>query len=129
MYSALLCKRSQKRNVVVQSFSHVQLIVTPWTTACQASLSFTISQSLPKLMSVESVMPSNNLIFCHPLLLLTSILPSIGIFSNELALWFRWRKYWSFSSSISPSNEYSGLISSSRTHQQKRGMSLCPTSV
>ena len=117
-----------KGRVSVQ-FSHVQLIVTPWTEACQAFQSCTISQSLPKLMSVESVMPSNHLIFFHPLLVLTSIFPSIGVFSNELALWFRWRKYWNFSFSINPSNEYSGLISSSPTHQQKRGISLCLTYV
>ena len=80
------------------------------TTACQASLSFTISQSLLKLMSIESVMPSNHLIFCHPLLL-PSIFPSIRVFSNKLALCISWPEYWSFTSSISPSNEYSGLIS------------------
>ena len=91
-------------------FSHVQLFATPWTAACQASLSFTISQSLLKLMSVESVMPSNYLIFCHPLLLLTSIFPSIRIFSNELALRIKWPKYWSFSFSSSPSNEYLGMV-------------------
>ena len=85
--------------------------MTPWTAACQASLSFTISQSLPKLMSIESVMASNYLIFFHPLLLLPSIFPSIRVFSNESALHIRWPKYWSFSFSISPSSEYSGLIS------------------
>ena len=85
--------------------------MTPWTAACQASLSYTISWSLLKLMSVESVMPSNHLIFCCPLLLLPAIFPSIRVFSNELALRIRWPKYWSFSFSISPSNEYSGLIS------------------
>ena len=111
MYSALLCKRSQKRNVVVQSFSHVQLIVTPWTTACQASLSFTISRSLLELMSTESMMPSNHLILCHPLLILPSIFPSIRVFSNKLTLQIRGPKYWTFSFGISPSNEYSGLIS------------------
>ena len=83
--------------------------MTPWTAARQASLSITNSRSLPKLMSIESVMPSNHLILCHPLLLLPSIFPSIRVFSNELALHNRWPKYWSFS--ISPSNEYSGLIS------------------
>ena len=83
--------------------------MTPWTAACQASLSFIISQSLLKLMSIESVMPSNHLILCCPLLLLPSIFPSIRVFSNELALLIRWLEYWSFS--ISPSNEYSGLIS------------------
>ena len=85
--------------------------MTPWTAACQASLSFTISQSLLKLMFIESVMPSNHLILCHPLLFLPSIFPSIRVFSNELALCNKWQKYWSFSLSISPSNEYPGLIS------------------
>ena len=97
--------------VVVQLQSHVQLFATPWTVACQASLSFTISRSLVKLMSIELVMPSNHLILCHPLLLLPSILPSIRVFSNESAFSIRWPKYWSFSFSISPSNEYSGSIS------------------
>ena len=85
--------------------------MTPWTAACQASLSFTISQSLLKLVSIELVIPSNHLILCHPLLLLPSIFPSIRVSSNELALRIRWPKYWSFSFSICPSNEYSGLIS------------------
>ena len=85
--------------------------MTSWTIAHQASLSFTISWSLLKLMSIESVMPSNHLILCCPLLLLPSIFPSITVFPNESALHIRWPKYWSFSSSISPSNEYSGLIS------------------
>ena len=84
---------------------------TPWATACQASLSITNSQSLLKLMSIESVMPSNHLILCRPLLLPPSIIPSIRVFSNESVLHIRWPKYWSFSFSISPSNEYSGLIS------------------
>ena len=96
--------------VAVQLLSRVQLFVTPRAAACQASPSFTISQSLFKLMSMESVMPSNHLILCHPLLLLPSILPSIRVFSNESALCIRWPKYWSLSFSISPSNEYSGLI-------------------
>ena len=96
---------------VVQSLSHVQLFATPWTAACQASLSITISQSLLKLMSIESVMPSNHLILCCPLLLLPSIFPSIRVFSNESDLLIRWPKYWSFSFNISPFNEYSGLIS------------------
>ena len=87
------------------------VFVTPWTAACQASLSFTISQSLLKLMSIELVMPSNHLILCHPLLLPPSIFPSIRVFSNESALHVRWPKYRSFSFSISPSNECSGLIS------------------
>ena len=96
---------------VVQSLSHVQLFATSWTAACQASLSITISQSLLKLMSIESVMPSNHLIICGPLLLLPSIFPSIRVFSNESDLLIRWPKYWSFSFNISPFNEYSGLIS------------------
>ena len=95
--------------VAVQSLSCVWLFVTPWTAAHQASLSFTISWSL--LMSIKSVMSSNHLILCHPLLLLPSIFPSIRVFSNESALWIRWPKYWNFSPNISPSNEYSGLIS------------------
>ena len=94
----------------VQSLSHVQIFATPWTAARQASLSIT-SQSLLKLMSIESVMPYNHLIPCYPLLLPTSIPSSIRVFSNESALRIRWPKYWSFSFSISHSNEYSGLIS------------------
>ena len=93
----------------VQSFSLIWLFATPWTASLQASLSITNSQSLLKLMSIKSVMPSNHLFLCHPLLLLSSIFPSIRVFSNESALCIRWPKYWSFS--ISPSNEYSGLIS------------------
>ena len=96
----------------VQSLSHVQLFATPWTAACQASLSITNSWSPLNLMSTESVMPSNHLILCCPLLLLPSIFPSIRVFSNQSILHIRWPKYWSFSFSISPSNEYSGLISS-----------------
>ena len=96
---------------VVQSLSCVRLFVIPWTAARQAPLSFTISQSLLKLMSIELVMPSNHLILCRPLLLLPSIFPSIRVFSNESALLIKWPKYWSLSFSISPSNEYSGLIS------------------
>ena len=95
----------------VQSLSGVQLFVTPWTAACQASLSFTISPRLLKLMSIESMMPSNLLILCRPLFLLSSVFLSIRVFSKESALHIRWPKNWSFSSSISPSNEYSGLIS------------------
>ena len=95
----------------VQSLSCVWLFVTPWTSARQASLSITNSQSLLKLMSIKSVMPSNHLIFCCPLLLPPLIFPSIRIFSNESVLHIRWPKYWSFSFSISPSNEYSRLIS------------------
>ena len=85
--------------------------MTPWTVACQTSVSITTSRSLRKLMSIESVMPSNHLILCHPLLLLPSIFPSIKVFSNESVLHIKWPKYWSFSFSISSSNEYSGLIS------------------
>ena len=93
------------------SLSRVRLFVTPWTSALQASLSIANSRSWLKLMSIESVMPSNHLILCHPLLLLPSIFPSIRVFSNESVLCIRGPKYWSFSFSISPSNEYSGLIS------------------
>ena len=95
----------------VQLLSRVLLFATPLTTACQASLSITNSQSSPKPMSIESVMPSNHLILCRPLLLLPLIFPSIRVFSNESALHIRWPKYWSFSFSINPSNEYPGLIS------------------
>ena len=95
----------------VQSLSRVQLLATPLTAAYQASLSITNSLSLPKFMSIESVMPSNHLILCHPLLLLPSIFPSIRVFSNESALHIRWPKYWSFSFNISPSNEHPGLSS------------------
>ena len=95
----------------VQLLSHAWLLATPWTAAHQASLSFTISLSLLKLMSTELMIPSNHLILCHPLLLLPSILPSIKVFSSELALRIRWPKYWSFSFSNRPTNEYSGLIS------------------
>ena len=94
----------------VQLLSHVQLFATPWTAARQASLSITSSQSLLKLMPIESVMPSNHLIFCHPLLFQPPIFPSIRVFSNESFPHIRWPEYWSFSFSISPSNEYS-LIS------------------
>ena len=110
----LSCKASHPSQnyafvVAVQSVSCVQLFVTPWTAAYQASPSSAISQSLLKFMSIESVMLSNHFILCCPLLSLPSILPSIGVFSNELAPHIRWPKYWSFS--ISPFNEYSGLIS------------------
>ena len=94
----------------VQSLSRVRLFATPWTTACQASLSITSSRSSLKLMSVKSMMPSNHLILCCPLLLLPSILPSIRVFSNESALRIRWPKYWSFSFNISSSSEHPGLI-------------------
>ena len=93
----------------VQSLSLVRLFATPWTAACQASLSITNFQSLLKLKSIESVMPSHHLILCHPLLL-ASIFPSISVFSSESILHIKWPKYWSYSFSISPSNEYSGLI-------------------
>ena len=96
---------------IVQLLGRAQLLVTPWTAAHQAFLSFTISWSLLKLMSIELVMPSNHLIRCCPLLLLPSIFPSIRVFSNESVLHIRWPKYWSFSFNISPSNEYSGMIS------------------
>ena len=95
----------------VQSFSHVQLFVTPWTAVHQASLSITNSRSLLKLISIESVMPSTHLICCCPLLLPPSIFPRIRVFSSESVLLTRWPEYWSFSFSISPSNDYSGLIS------------------
>ena len=97
--------------VVAQSLSRVRLFVTPWTAGCQASLSFTVSQSLLRLTSIESVMPSNHLILYRPLLLLPSIFTSIRVFSNESVLHIMWPKNWSFSFSNSPSNEYSGLIS------------------
>ena len=95
----------------VQSLSHVRLFATPWTAACQASLSITNSQSWLKFMSTELVMPSNHLILCCPLLLLPSIFPRIRVFANESVIHIRWPKYWSFSFNISPSNEHSGLIS------------------
>ena len=95
----------------VQSLIHVRLFVIPWAAARQASLSITNSWSLLKLMSIELVMPSNHVVLFNPLLLLPSIFPSIRVFSNELALYIRWTKYWSFSFSISPSNEHSGLNS------------------
>ena len=95
----------------IQSLSHVWLSAIPWITAYQASLFITDSWSLPKLMSIESVMPSSHLILCHPLLLLPPISPSIRVFSNESTLYMRWLKYWSFSSSISPSSEHPEMIS------------------
>ena len=105
--------RFLQRQVIssVQSLSCVQLFATPWIAARQASLSITNSRSSLRLMSIKSVMPSNHLILCCPLLLLPSIFPSIRVFSNESAVRIRWPKYWSFSFSMSPSNEYSGLIS------------------
>ena len=110
-YSAWSTCQLSKEAVVVQSLSHVRLFATSWTVGCQASLSFTISLSLLKLMSIESMMPSNHLILCRPLLILPSIFPSIRMFSNESALRIRWPKYWSFSFSISSFSEYPGLIS------------------
>ena len=95
----------------VQLLSCVQLFATPWAAACQASMSITNSWSLLKLMSIESVMPSKHLILCHPLFLQPSIFPSIRVFFNDSVICFKWPKYWSFSFSISPSNEYPGLIS------------------
>ena len=109
LQSQFFCKISYL--FIVQPFSHTCPFAIPWTTAHQASLSFTISQSSLKLMSIKSVMPWNHLILCHPLLLLPSIFSRIRVFSSELALRIRWPKYWSFSFSISPSNEDSGLIS------------------
>ena len=102
---------TERTLVQFSSLSRVRLFATPWTAACQASLSITISWSLLKLMSIELVMPSNHLILCRPFLLPSSIFPSISVFSNESTLRIRWPKYWSFSFNISPSNEYSGLIS------------------
>ena len=99
------------RYQLVQSLSCVWLLVTPWTATCQASLSITNSQSSPKLMSIETVMPSNHLILCRPLLLLPLVFPSIRVLSNESALRIRWPKYWSFGFNISPSNEHPGPIS------------------
>ena len=123
--------------VVAQLLSRVWLFETPWTAARQASLSFIISWSLLKLMSVESVMPSNHLILCHPLFLLSTIFPTMKVFSNELVLCIMWLKYWSFSFSISPSNEYSGLISFRigqgtlksllQHHSLKPSVLYCPT--
>ena len=103
-------RSSQETTCSVQLLSRVQLFATPWTTARQACLSITNSRSLPKLMSIESVMPSNHLILHHPLLLLPSIFPSIRVFSNESALRIRWPKYWSFSFNMCPSNEHPELI-------------------
>ena len=105
------CEAPAQGAVVVQLLSRVRLLVTPWAVARQASLSFTVSWSLLKLMSIDSVMPSSHLILCHPLLLPPSIFLSIRVFSNESVLHMRWPKYWSFSFSVGPSNEYSGLIS------------------
>ena len=104
----VLILESRVAVIVVQPLGHVQLVVTPWTGACQASLSFTISLSLLELMSIESMMPSNHLILCRPLL--PSIFPSIRVFYNQSTLHIRWLKFWRFSFNTSPFNEYSGLI-------------------
>ena len=113
MLSSFLMAKEYRRYLFcsVQSLSRVQLFVTPWTPALQASLYITNSQSLVKLMSIEAVMPSSHLILCHSLLLLPLIPPSIRVFSNESTLRMRWPKFWSFNFSISPSNEHPGLIS------------------
>ena len=111
MNSKLPFKCNKQKLVVIYSLNCVRLFVTPWTVALQASLSFTISRSLLRLMSTESVMPSNHLILFCPLLLLSSIFPSVGVFSNKSSLHIRLPKYWKVSFSINPSNEYSGLIS------------------
>ena len=111
MYTKSKLPNRVYENITIQSLSCVWLFVTPWTIACQASLSFTMFWSLLKLMSIESVTPSNHLILCRPFLLLPSIFPSFWVFSNDSALHIRWPNYWSFSFSISPSSEYSGLIS------------------
>ena len=108
--SVIHCPPPLGKLVTVQSLSHVQLFATPWTTACQLSLSLTISWSLFKLKSIEFMMTSNHLTLFHPVFL-PSVFPSIRVISNELVLHIRWPKYWSFSFSVSPSNEYSGLIS------------------
>ena len=110
LYHSVFCDSVGFKNIVVQLLSHVWLFVTPWTAACQASLSLTISQILPKFMSIESVMLSNCFILCYPLLLLPSIFPSMRVFSNDSAVHIRWPKYWSFSFSLSPSKEYTGLF-------------------
>ena len=110
-YIIYLINKHNLKIIVVQLLNCVQLSVNPWPAACQASLFFTVSCSLLKLMSIELVMPSNHLILCHPLLFLPSIFTSIRVFSNESAIRIRWPKDWSFSFSISPSNEHEGLIS------------------
>ena len=110
-YNSVLKEESQIVFSSIQSLSRVRLFATPWTAACQASLSITNSQSSPKPMSIKSVMPSNHLILCRPLLFLPSIFPSIRVFSNESAHCIRWQTFWSFSFNISPSNEQPGLIS------------------
>ena len=111
LFSLMEFENANLRISSVQSLSRVRLFATPWTAACQASLSITNSRSLPKLKSIESVMASKHLILCRPLLLLPSIFPNIRVFSNESAIHMRWPEYWSFSFNISPSNEYPGPIS------------------
>ena len=111
IFSSLYMLLQKSHLVTVVSLSHVWLFATPWTAAPQASLSITNSQSLLKLISIESVVPSNHLILCHPLLLLPSVFTIIRVFSNESVVHIKWTKYWSFSFSIHPSNEHSGLIS------------------
>ena len=111
MYILASCVKDKEAISSVQSFSHVRLFATPWIAARQASLSITNSRNSFKLTSIESVRPSSHLILCHPLLLLPSIPPSIRVFFNESSLLLRWPKYWSFSFSISPSNEHPGMIS------------------
>ena len=111
LLQAVILKLDCPSEPLMLMFSQSCTTVTPWTAACQASLSFTISLNLLKLRSIELVMPSNHLILCYPLFLLPSIFPNIRVFSSELVLRIRWPKYWSFSFSISPSNEYLGLIS------------------
>ena len=115
----------QRRISSIQLLSHVGLFATPWTAKHQASLSITNSQSLFKLRSIESVMPSNHRILCHPLLLLPSVFPTIRVFSNESVLRIRWPKYWSFSFSISPSNEYSGPVSFRIDYLDWKRMDTC----
>ena len=122
----VLCFQGGVQSSSVQSLSRVQLFATPWTAAGQASLSITISQTLFKLMFTESVTPSNHLILCHPLLLPPSIFPSIRVFSNESAIHIRWPKYWSFSFSISPSYDYSGLVGSPCSPRDSQESSATP---
>ena len=110
-YLSGIVSKNRCSSVQFSSLSHVRLFATPWTAAYQASLSITNSWSLLKIVSIESVMPSNHLILCHPLLLLPSVFTSIRVSSTESVLHIRWPKFWSFSFSLSPSSEYSGLIS------------------
>ena len=114
--------------IIIRDINRVWLFVTQWATACQAFLSFTIFWNLLKFMSIELVMLSNHLVLCHPLLFLPSVFPSIRVFSNELALHIRWSKYWSFSFSISSSNEYSGLISFRKVNYSEKKQNSRSTS-